>query len=54
MAGVLVLQVLGPFACGLAVVVLGLATMRERRVGVLLTTLAVTALVLGAVYQVWR
>jgi hypothetical protein len=54
MAGVLVLEVLGPFACGLAVVVLGLAAMRERRVGVLLTTLAVTALVLGAVYQVWR
>ena len=53
-AGVLVLQVLGPFACGLVTVALGLAAMRERRVHVVLTTLAITALILGVVYQVWR
>jgi hypothetical protein len=53
-AGVLALQALGPFACGLVVVALGLAAMRERRIHVLGITLATTALVLGVVYQVWR
>jgi hypothetical protein len=54
MAGVLALQAMGPVACGLVVVALGLAAMRERRVRVLLITLAATALALGVVYQVWR
>jgi hypothetical protein len=52
-AGVLALQVFGPFTCGLVVVALGLAAMGERRVRVLLTTLATTALILGVVFQVW-
>ena len=53
-AGVLALQFAGPFACGLITAALGLAAMRERRVNVLLITLATTALILAAVYQVWR
>ena len=52
--GVLALQVVGPFACGLVVVALGLAAMRERRVRVVGITLAATALTLAVVFQVWR
>jgi hypothetical protein len=53
-AGVLTLQVLGPFASGLVVVALGLAAMRERRIRVVGITLAATALTLAVVFQVWR
>jgi hypothetical protein len=53
-AGVLTLQSLGPVACGLVVVALGLPAMGERRVAILAGTLATTALVLGIVYQIWR
>jgi hypothetical protein len=53
-AGVLVLQVLGPIACGLVIVALGLAATGERRVRVLLMTVATTALILAVVYQAWR
>jgi hypothetical protein len=52
--GVLVLQFLGPFACGVVVVALGLAAMREWRICVVLITLVATTLILGVVYQVWR
>lgn len=53
-AGVLALQYAGPFFCGLAVMVLGLAALRERRTPVLLTALAGTGLILGVVFHVWR
>jgi hypothetical protein len=53
-AGMLVLQFLGPFFCGLAIMVLGLVALGERRIRVLLVTLAGTGLVLGGVFQVWR
>lgn len=53
-AGVLALQLFGPVACGLVVVALGLAAMRERRAPVLLATLAVAALVLVIVFRAWR
>jgi nucleoside recognition membrane protein YjiH len=53
-AGVLALQLLGPVACGVVVVALGLAVLRERRMAIVLPTLAGTALVLAAVFQVWR
>jgi hypothetical protein len=53
-AGVLVLQLAGRFLCGLVIMVLGLAVLGERRIPVLLITLAGTCLVLGAVFQVWR
>jgi hypothetical protein len=53
-AGVLALQLAGPLASGLTTVTLGLAAMRERRVAVLSTTLAVTALVLILIFHVWR
>jgi hypothetical protein len=53
-AGVLVLQFAGRFLCGLAIMVLGLAVLGERRIPVVLMTLAGTCLVLGLVFQVWR
>lgn len=53
-AGVLALQFLGPFAAGLIVMALGLAALGERRIRVLLITLAGSALVFGVIYQVWR
>lgn len=53
-AGVLVLQFLGPVACGLVVVSLGLAVLGERRMRIVLPTLAGTALVLAITFQVWR
>jgi hypothetical protein len=53
-AGVLALQVLGPIACGLVVVALGLAVLRERRLRILVPTLVGTALTLVLVFQVWR
>jgi hypothetical protein len=54
MAGALVLQLAGPFAGGVVIVALGLVLLGERRMPVLLGTLAGAALVLGAVLQVWR
>jgi hypothetical protein len=53
-AGVLALRVVGPVACGLVIVALGLAAMRERRVRVVGITLAATALVLVLVFHAWR
>lgn len=53
-AGVFGLQFFGPAASGLICVALGLAAMRERRVPVLLITLAVTGLALILVFHVWR
>ena len=53
-AGVLALQFLGPIACGLVVVALGLAALGEKRPRIVLLTLAGTALVLALVFQVWR
>jgi hypothetical protein len=53
-AGVLVLQFVGPVACGLAVVALGLAALREKRTRIVLPTLAGAALVLAVTFQVWR
>jgi hypothetical protein len=53
-AGVLALQTVGPVTCGLVIVALGLAAMRERRVRVVGITLAATALALAVVFQVWR
>ena len=53
-AGVMVLQLVGPFFCGLAIMALGLAALRERRIPVLLTALAGTGLILGVVFRVWR
>jgi hypothetical protein len=53
-AGVLALQFLGPVACGLVVVALGLVALGERRMRIVLSTLAGTALVLAVVFQVWR
>lgn len=53
-AGVLALQFLGPIICGLVVVALGLAALREKHPRIVLPTLAGTALVLAAIFQVWR
>lgn len=53
-AGVMALQLAGPLASGLTAVALGLAAMRERRMPVLASTLAVTALVLILIFHVWR
>jgi hypothetical protein len=52
--GVLALQYLGSFASGLVTVALGLAALREHRIRVVSITLAITALVLGVAFQVWR
>ena len=53
-AGILALQFAGPIACGLLIVALGLAVLRERRMRIVIPTLAGTALVLVLVFQVWR
>ncbi len=53
-AGVLALQFLGPVACGLLVVALGLAALGERRLRIVLPTLAGTAAALAIVFQPWR
>ena len=53
-AGVLALQFLGPIACGLVVVALGLAALGEKRLRIVLPTLVGTALVLAVIFQVWR
>jgi hypothetical protein len=53
-AGALVLQLAGAFAGGLVVVALGLILLGERRVPVLIGTMAAAVLVLGGVLQIWR
>lgn len=53
-AGVLVLQFIGPLASGLVVVSLGLAVLGERRKRIVLPTIAGTALVLAVVFRIWR
>lgn len=53
-AGILVLQFVGPLASGLVVVSLGLAVLGEKRLRIVLPTLAGTALVLAITFQVWR
>jgi hypothetical protein len=53
-AGILALQFLGPVACGLLVVALGLVALGEKRLAIVLPTLAGTALVLAVVFQPWR
>ena len=53
-AGATALHGLGAFACGLVVVTLGTVALGERRLPVLATTLAGTALALGAIFQPWR
>lgn len=53
-AGILALQLLGPVACGLLVVALGLAALGERRPRILAPALAGAALVLTLVFRVWR
>jgi hypothetical protein len=53
-AGVLALQFLGPVACGLVAVALGLAALGEKRMRIVLPTLAGTALILAVAFQVWR
>lgn len=53
-AGVLMLQVLGPVVCGLVVVSLGLTVLGEKRKRIVLSTLAGTALVLAITFQPWR
>ena len=53
-AGGLALQFIGPVACCLVSVALGLAALGEKRLAIVLPTLAGTALVLAAAFQVWR
>ncbi|MGE0848782.1 MAG: hypothetical protein AB7O44_04045 [Hyphomicrobiaceae bacterium] len=53
-AGILALQFAGSIACGLLIVTLGLAVLRERRMRIVIPTLAGTALALVLVFQVWR
>ena len=53
-AGVLALQLAGPFAGGVVIVVLGLVALGERRPIVLIGAIAGAVLVLGVVFQVWR
>lgn len=53
-AGVLALQLVGPFASGFVTVALGLVALRERRLRVVLPALAVTAVTLGLIFHVWR
>jgi hypothetical protein len=53
-AGVLALQFLGPIACGVVVVALGLAALGEKRPRIVLPTLVGAALVLAVIFQVWR
>ena len=50
----LALQYLGPVACGLVIVALGLAVLGERRLPILLGTMAVSALILVITFQPWR
>lgn len=53
-AGVLALQFVSPFACGLLIIALGLFALGERRTRVWLPTLGIAAVVLGVVLRVWR
>jgi hypothetical protein len=53
-AGLLTLQYLGPVACGLVIVALGLAVLGERRLPILLGTMAASALILVITFQPWR
>ena len=53
-AGVLALQFAGPFASGLIIVALGLAVLGERRVPVLIGTIAASTIILGLVFRIWR
>lgn len=53
-AGVLALQFVSSFVCGLLIIALGLPALGERRPRVFLPTLGVAALVLGVVLRVWR
>lgn len=54
-AGVLALQLAGPIACGLLIVALGLVALGERRVPVVLATVAGAGIALAAVFHLaWR
>ena len=53
-AGVLAMQFIGPVASGLLAVALGLAALGERRLRIVVPTLAGTVLVLALIFQVWR
>jgi hypothetical protein len=53
-AGVLALQLVGPFVSGVVMVALGLAVLGERRARILIGTMAFAVLTFGAVFQVWR
>jgi hypothetical protein len=54
-AGVLALQLAGPIACGLVIVATGLVALGERRVPVVLATVAGAGVVLAGVFQLlWR
>ena len=54
-AGVLALQLAGPIACGLAIVAMGLISLGERRVPVVLATVVGAGLVLAVVFKLlWR
>jgi len=53
-AGVLALQLAGPFVSGLVMVGLGLAALGERRVRILIGTMAAAVFAFGMIFQVWR
>jgi hypothetical protein len=53
-AGVLVLQLAGPFVSGVVMVGLGLAALGEKRARILIGTMAAAVLAFGVIFQVWR
>lgn len=53
-AGVLALQLVGPFVSGVVMVALGLAVLGERRARILIGTMAAAVLAFGMIFQVWR
>jgi hypothetical protein len=53
-AGVLALQLVGPFVSGLVMVGLGLVVLGERRARILIGTMATAVLSFGLIFLVWR